>query len=373
MKNVISEDTSKRITALRFLLAVLVVFIHNNYTLKGIAETIAAGGDGILFNQNAFGKWVQLFISDGIARCAVPLFFLFAAYLQAKKNDPYPALLKKRARSLLVPYVLWIGIYLCYTIFGKLLIAKLMPEVLVHPDKTVFSWNFTDWFARIFGYGKWLGVLPDNNPGAAGQFWFVRDLMILVVCSPLLVRLVRKFPVGFFALVSLLYAFSVTVYFVEIPALFFYVAGLYWGIYDIPLLEKIDHITYVECIALFLITCVSACGFLGLESMMFLCMTVASCVLMLKFSAVIVRHEKAFKIASYFAGFSFFLYAIHMPALNELLRRIWLHFFPMKNAFFCLFEYFGVTALTIVIGTGIGIALKKICPPLFALLNGGRK
>ena len=36
-------------------------------------------------------------------------------------------------------------------------------------------------------------------------------------------------------------------------------------------------------------------------------------------------------------------------------------------------EYFGVSVLVVVIGTGFGILLKKICPPLFAVLNGGRR
>ena len=61
-----------------------------------------------------------------------------------------------------------------------------------------------------------------------------------------------------------------------------------------------------------------------------------------------------------------------MPLLSEYLKKLWIHFFPMKNGFFCLFEYFGVTILIVVIGTGIGIVLKKICPKLFILLNGGR-
>ena len=101
-------------------------------------------------------------------------------------------------------------------------------------------------------------------------------------------------------------------------------------------------------------------------------MELSAAVIFLKLSGIIVSHEKLFSWASYLAGFSFFLYAIHMPELVYIVQRAWLTFFPMKNAFFCLFEYFGVSFLIVVIGTGIGIALKKICPPVFRLLNGGR-
>ena len=82
----IDEETSKRITSLRFLLACFVVFIHNNYTVKNISESIENGAKEIIFNQSFFGNWIQIFISSAISCCAVPLFFLFAAYLQAKKK-----------------------------------------------------------------------------------------------------------------------------------------------------------------------------------------------------------------------------------------------------------------------------------------------
>lgn len=75
---VITEEASKRITSLRFLLIVLVVFIHNNINDDFIAELLATGSEPILFAQNNIGKWIQIVISDGIAMAAVPLFFCLA-------------------------------------------------------------------------------------------------------------------------------------------------------------------------------------------------------------------------------------------------------------------------------------------------------
>ena len=72
-----------------------------------------------IFVQNEFGRWLQFFISLGIANCAEPLFFLFFAFLQAKKNDLYSVLLKKRSKSLLLPYVIWMTIYAFYSSIGK--------------------------------------------------------------------------------------------------------------------------------------------------------------------------------------------------------------------------------------------------------------
>ncbi len=124
----IDENTSKRITALRFLLIIFVVFIHNNFTADSIATSVANGNAAPIFNQGVVGKWIQLFISDGIGRGAVPLFMLFAAYLQAKKDDSYGVLLKKKAKSLLVPFVLWTAFYIVGFNGLKILLIHFAPS-----------------------------------------------------------------------------------------------------------------------------------------------------------------------------------------------------------------------------------------------------
>ena len=348
------------------MLIVFVVFIHNNFTVESIAES----GQNIVFHQNEFGSWVQLFITQGIARCAVPLFFLFAAFLQAKKNDNYKTLLKKKFFALFVPFVLWTAIYAFYFAGIKLLILKIAPQFIANPNETALNWTTLDWFHKLLGYK----LKPDGDfelPGFAYQFWFIRDLIILVILSPLFKTLIKKVPVGFFALLCILYVSSTRIYFVATQALFYYSLGLYWGMFDFNLFEKIDKVPYKEAVSLYLL-----CFFVEklFENKVFGAFRVIlSCIIFLKVSKSIIENAKLFAITEYLAGFSFFLFAIHTPALNELLKKVWLAVFPMKNTFFSLFEYFGVAFLNIIIGTAIGIALKKLCPPVFSVLNGGRK
>ena len=86
-----------------------------------------------------------------------------------------------------------------------------------------------------------------------------------------------------------------------------------------------------------------------------------------------MKNDTVYSAAAYLSAYSFFLYAIHGPALLDVAKKLWIHYLPMKNTFFCLLEYFGVSFLVIIIGTSVGIILRKICLPLFSLLNGGRK
>ena len=368
-QQIIPEETSKRITALRFLLAMLVVFIHNNYTIKGITESVEKGSPNIIFNPNIISEWIQRFISQGIARCAVPLFFLFAAYLQSKKFDSYLLLLKKKFKGLVIPYVIWVGLYLLCFSLVKVIVVKIAPSLFGNPSATMFEWSKMDWLHKIIGYG----VDGQGLPEAAAQFWFVRDLVILVFISPIIYFFMKSCKVGFIVLISISYILCIKIYFVSTEGLFFYVLGLYWGYFNFDLFKQIDKIKLFESILVFFLCFIGTHTIYGEESVIGNFMHISACIILLKISKELVLNKRLYNLASYFAGYSFFLYAIHMPVLNESLRRVWLHYFPMKNAFFCLFEYFGVTILTIVIGTSIGILLKKVCPPLFVVLNGGRR
>ncbi len=366
----IPEETSKRITSLRFLLAMFVVFIHNNYTKENISSLVA----NPIFSPNTFTELLQFIISEGICNCAVPLFYVFAAYLQAKKADSYKILIKKRVRTLALPYILWLGIYLIFSYVLRPVISSLLSSSPITSNMEILNWNIKDWILQLFGYGQYLGFdVPYNIPLIASQFWFVRDLMILVLISPVLVYLIKRFPIGTFIFINVLHFSGIQIHFVIDYALYFYTLGLFWGIYDFDLFKKIDKISWVEIITLFVLALVGEkCLSSEKQALLNKIRIILSGILFLKLSALIIKNEKVFSMSKYFAAFSFFLYAIHMPVLLTLLQKIWIRILPMKNPFFCLFEYFGVTIIVILVGTAFGIALKKVCPKFFALLTGGR-
>jgi len=364
---IIDEKTSHRITSLRFILAVLVVFIHNNYMLA----TVANSGENLLFNQSRFGEFIQLVISGGLACGAVPLFFLFTGYLQVKKNDPYTTLIKKRIHSLLIPYFIWIGIYLLYNTLGKVLLLKIAPSLIANPDAvySFYSWKAKDWFSYIIGYSN----IQGGNPLAGGQFWFVRDLFLFVVFSPVIIFLLKKIPFLFLTLLFIIYIcldFSLNENLTY--SLLFYSLGLTWGIYNIDLLNKIDRIKWWELLILFII-CFAGPIIFGYNLIIGTKYnSIIACLILLKLSSILINNTKIYTKLSSLSHYSFFLYAIHMPVLLTIIQKLWIKCFPMKNTFFCLFEYFGASLLIILIGTGIGILIRKGIPGFFKILTGGR-
>ena len=110
-----------------------------------------------LFVKNSFVHWVKIFITFGISRCAVSLFFMFAAFLQAKKNDSYLVLLKKRAKSLLLPYVLWMSLLVFFLWWAKIDCSK---------NSSAVSWSSRKYlpYMDCFGLGsQGLGVQAESR------------------------------------------------------------------------------------------------------------------------------------------------------------------------------------------------------------------
>ena len=160
----ISQLESSTISVLRFVLMVLVVFVHAPRVEYG-------GGSHIL----------SVVFSQGIACMAVPLFFIISGYLFCRglqdgwRWDLYVEKLKNRFYSLFVPYILWNLISAIYLV---------LPCFLgLNHD----GWDgVKNWIVQHDGVWGVLWGIPINYP-----LWFLRDLMVMVVISPLLYYLIK--------------------------------------------------------------------------------------------------------------------------------------------------------------------------------------
>ena len=109
------------------------------------------------------------------------------------KNDSYGTLLRKKTKSLAVPYALWMAVYLFYYGVLKLIVARIAPQLLGNPDATMLTWTASDWIAKLVGFGEFNDLIATEDyslPQFAVQFWFGSDLIILTPVSPALVFLI---------------------------------------------------------------------------------------------------------------------------------------------------------------------------------------
>lgn len=341
----ISEDSSKRITVLRFVLMSLVLFGHNNYT----PYNPPAGN--IPFEPNIFSIWVQRFISDGLARGTVQAFFIFSSYLLFLKEYDLKTLFFKKVKALFIPFMLWP------------ILNMIVFSIAGHSD--ISSWGVRDWIQGFTGY---LG----NGDGNLYlfQFWYLRDLIILTCLSPIF-RIINKKNPYFILIFAIAARFSglLSFYFFTSETLVYWSIGMIIAIKKQDLFSIPDKFHPLTLLALFIAFIIYAhTG--HLEALNFL--PLIGIMTYFNFSKYMIKNEKLYNVLQFLASYSFFMYCIHIRFIRTILRTLWIKFFPMTNGFWCLFEYFGVTILMISISTLIGIALKKICKPVFNILAGGR-
>ena len=152
------RQQSRVIDLLRYPMAVLVVMCHCGFLDGG-------------------GTAVQIFFSETLPHVAVPLFLLFSGYLFFKEGRfdgaLYQRKLKSRFRTLFIPYIIWST--LCFII--AVAQGKITPTFLHYFQGL---WDTELWNDGV-SFSRTLPGYPVNMP-----LWFIRDLMILVLISPLI-------------------------------------------------------------------------------------------------------------------------------------------------------------------------------------------
>ena len=156
----ISQEASQKIGCMSFLCAIFVVLIH-------------CGDPRTQYN----GSWyISQLVFNGIAGIAVPFFFLASGYFIGQhkvENGEYASEVKKRLKSLVLPFYFW---NTSYWLFG--LTTILAANILHH---TALSRNMH--FSGMLDLtGLWKGT-------CMGPLWYVRTLFILVIISPIIARL----------------------------------------------------------------------------------------------------------------------------------------------------------------------------------------
>ena len=165
----ISERTSRKIARLGVVCAMLVVFIHS-YLAHAPDEPF-----------NPVASFVQEMLSQGIARVAVPFFFVVSGFFLYRDYEFtfawYKRKLASRFWSLGVPYIIWALIGLAFAAVTSMFARKVSFEA--------FQWSSPMWWIRM------LGVI--EKPLYLGQLWFVHMLLEWLCLAPIVGLFVNKF------------------------------------------------------------------------------------------------------------------------------------------------------------------------------------
>lgn len=351
----IDRYVSEKLKVISFVSMLLVVFRHA-YNL---------GEDLTIAKQDCYSFFIQVFISSGFTSIAVPVFFSISGYFlflnkkQSFKN--YRLVLSKRFSSLVIPYLFWsiswFALYFLKDLFIKKCIQNYTLKYIVN---------------EVF-----INPIPL-------QFWFIRDLFLLVIVSPLiyfLIKYSKGLIIFFFAIIWYL---NVLVPLNESIALLFFFIGSYLGINRIDLKSNKNYGIFLIMIWLFILSFQTFYIFNSHHNNSILEVIQDDHLInLLDKSGIIIGilavwniYDLLFKnvdliTLKWFSltNFSFFIYAFHLPILWMVPN--WIYSLIGKNKF-SLAIYIVAPSFIILFSLFLGRFLKKYTPNFFAIITGGR-
>lgn len=310
------------------------------------------------------------FFGHSLPSVCVPCFFLISGFLMFNQSifstSIYQKKLKSRYHSLLVPYLTWN--FIGFLIF----LVKMHPALSSHfPSLNGFRVDI-----EVFLMSFWDTNLPkDMNIGGPIDFplWYVRDLILLVLASPIIYWLIRKLKSVFVVLMGIVWFFNLQLS-IGIPllsgqSLFFFPLGAYFAINRVDFVEIAKKAWWAP-FAFFIIAPVGAmvwsepvCNLLPKA------IIIIGCIAVFRMASYFLE-KKQVKINTFLSNSSFFVFALHGLLITKMMN-IAIKVVPSDAPGMGLLLFFVVPAITIVICLITYKLLLKL-PSVVKVLSGGR-
>lgn len=375
---------------LRFPLAVLVVFIHSFG-----AEIDVERLHSCVFSGLAVYDYIRLFFSVVIARSAVPIFFIISGYLLFLKIEEYNktvyiSKLRKRWHSLVVTYFSWIVLLILWTLMfkvgGILLHGKPWSGIMDYFQQNGYLhmlWDSSVWEERT----TWLGIATHNSGPVLLPFWYMRDLIIMVIISPAIYWLIKKIKFIFIILVLAIYTFDIKCSLISgtlACASLFFSMGAYFAIKKQDFTEalwKWRHLICPIAILLMIYQTYSGSAMGGTMSLVIHpWLVIIQSFAIIIVASVLCRYQKVYETNKKLARYSFFIYAFHPFILTyeiKAFKKIALlvdNLIPISDTWYIMtLNYIAIPLVCVGICIVIYRFMLKFMPNVLEVIVGERK
>lgn len=351
---------SKVIDYLRFPLIIGVVFIHTSPHLFSNHEIINQDNYPLAF-------YIDNLFTGVLAQVSVPMFFFISGFLFFYKvenfsHSLYLTKLKKRFKSLLIPYLFW-------NLLTLLVFYYLIPSIS--------SSSNIEQHPNIIQ--SLIGVYTEGNNTAYPlviPFWFIRDLIVCIILSPILFLIVAKthhlgiilLGIGWFLGFSIPY---VGFYGFSMAALFFFGLGAWFSC------NKINFITVSKDLKwlAFLYPVIVIADILTIGQPYNIFIHKIGRLIGIAFWFVVIAYlieKRNLKPIPLLSSASFFVFAIHEPWILYPISKLALSVIKPESQISYVILYFMITLSTVIIAVLIYQILKRLIPSFTALITGGR-
>jgi len=308
--------------------------------------------------EDSFGYALKTTISKGLCYMANPLFFMISGFFFYRKGEKitasgYFGMLKKKARTLGIPYLLISGMVLAFYGIFKI---------------TQFSgvWDILyQWIVNPIPF----------------HLWYLRYLMLLCVISPLIYYVVKK--AKYVYLVAILAAWFFLYYKIDWPliSVTFFSVGAFISIHKIEI-PYYNNNKVLLSLAVFFWVFLSYLACIILNEHLFIMCLVRNLSIVCGLVAVWWLYDCFYSgieklTKSSILNYSFFIYLMHYPLLFFVKRFIMRKVTALSAADYYTplsgyVSYFLAPLITITICILVGMALKRFVPPVYNIITGNR-
>lgn len=363
------EHLSRTIDLSRIALIVGLVFLH--YGMYPNLQESPFGGMSVSEYEVAtfINSFLLFFFFSVVPLLSMVSGWLFFSFLNDPETDAAASLskrIRRRCSSLYLPLIVWNSLYVSILI----VLFVMVPE---HPLFRSLNVDFRtagalEFFNAIFAF---------NRHPLAFQFWFVRDLFLTVLLSPVLWLILRRAPyAGALALFAVWISnYNLEIFFRPDVPFFFFMGGLIRGKrFNLGISGRATLVLtaiYVAVVAArtmapyFLDESTPGLG--ALTRLMRLIGVLACWGVFLH----VARISMGASLAKW-GSLAFFLHAAHFPLMAEVKLLFW-NLLPQVNDFWMVAHYLVSVFVTIALALGVGVLLSQYQRRLFAVLNGGRQ
>lgn len=345
-----SQRLSATITWLRFPLILMIILLH-------CYSTVSFKEPRVLYFKviYPFSLW--------LGETGVPSFFFISGYLFYLSSKNYLQKLKTRVHTLLIPYLLWNAILLSLYLFAY---AAGYPQNINY--RSIAEYNFIDYIRLFWDRGSYDN---GNFVPLLCPFWYIRNLLIMSILSPLLYYIIKYGREIFLLIVSIWWMLTYHNAFMTQTLLFFSL-GAYFSIHSINPLEMITKIRkwFLTLFALFALadvvmhTIYTTPIYLQVHRMAL----IFNIPVLLLLGDLCVTRGYSKGILPHAA---FIVFAVHYPIV-VILRKYCVAHFSEASDFTHIILYFICIIIATIISLFIYILLEKFSPKLKNILSGNR-
>ena len=332
------------IRQLRLPMIVLVTFAHS---YGGVED-----GFSLLTSEWNTYEFLKILVSQTLVKVAMPVFFIMSGYLFFANVDKwdvatYKKKMLRRVKTLLIPYLIW----------NLLMAVKL---------KT-FSWSMfwaywepagsqIDWFGQ-----EQLMTAPANMP-----LWFLRDLMVVSMLTPIIYILVRWLGYWLMGLLTILYLSGVCAFIPGLSAyaIYFFTFGAFLSICKMDLvasLKRVEMPAYVLSV-LFAVSMLLTYNTLIFSSLM-LCFRLTGAIAVFCMASRILTSTQG-RIPSVVCDSAYLIYLAHYVFIFSFIDATFFALFGTSIPALSI-HYLLCPLIKVAIFVGVYIIYRRLFPHAF--------